>query len=910
MTRPITVVYQELAVQTPAAVEPDLNTLIIAPAYQILDYEDDRALLRVADYGEAEGDMAYAAPTANIPAIVIAAPPELVAGGWVDPASVRIHFEDAQVLLVTGTDGSVTAASNVLTSAGATFIADGIAAGDMLVIEDPANPANPPLRLAVRSILTETTLMVPTNFLTTTASLDYRIERTIASYQVDADFITPPTFGTTNEITLLGGVTYDIANVPYVVQFGEVYVSYRAFRTDIQEIQTISAGSATTDIETLIGKIDARNPLGALAATASQNAGQAPIYVYGVESDDLLGYMSARDAISSDKDTYAIVLGTASLAILAMFKTDNVTLADPTAALANGIPQKFRMAIGAVELETTIDVVEEVALGTSEVPSSPAVPPGIRTATFAALDLTGNDVRPGDRLVITNSSSTPSLDGSYLISHINSQFSCEVDTAFPATVAAPAGVNVSVVRPSTGATLVADVDNCASMVRSGVTITALRAGVTAGAITVALTQSGATPGGINQIVEVANTSIVVHADFDLGLTITTAELVAAINEGTGVTVPFAGSVNVSAVETTPGTVSTAIAAALSTGTAGVNSLTSTAVLDSVYIQLFDAAATFISDGVEPGDILEIPTSPNGAFTTGIKRYVVDQVLSEQRLTITNTSEGSYTNNSSTTEVELPHLDNRLGTGTAVSQGTIRYRVTRELTKDQQVDTLVSMAQSLRSQRAIMVWPDLVEVEGLVDGSKPRLSGNVKDVADPQPGTFLAAAVGGMTAGLPNHQGFSRIGIAGIGRVYHSQKYFTESQLTRISEGGIYVFVQDTPQSLPYTIHQLTTDPSALQTGEYSMVKNFDYLSRFFVGILDPFIGIWNVNEETLGFMRQAVNSGVAQLKLRRVARIGAPLNDAAVVSLAVSDASPDRVELYMNVDRPVPLNVIGLHLIG
>ena len=95
-----------------------------------------------------------------------------------------------------------------------------------------------------------------------------------------------------------------------------------------------------------------------------------------------------------------------------------------------------------------------------------------------------------------------------------------------------------------------------------------------------------------------------------------------------------------------------------------------------------------------------------------------------------------------------------------------------------------------------------------------------------------------------------------------------------------------------------------------MVKNFDYLSKFFVGILDAYPGVWNVTEELLGFMRQSVNSGVQLLKSKRVARIGAPLNDAAIVSLAVSTISPDRVELYLNVGRPAPLNVIGLHLIG
>ena len=168
----------------------------------------------------------------------------------------------------------------------------------------------------------------------------------------------------------------------------------------------------------------------------------------------------------------------------------------------------------------------------------------------------------------------------------------------------------------------------------------------------------------------------------------------------------------------------------------------------------------------------------------------------------------------------------------------------------------------------------------------------------------------MTAGLPNHQGFTNLGVAGIAKLYHSDGYFTARQISKISDGGWMVFVQDTPESPPYCIHQLTTDPSALQTGEYSMVKNFDYLSRFFVATVKDFIGKWNINEETLGFLRQAINSGIQQLKSQRVARIGAPILDAAITSLAISDASPDRVEVYVSVNRPVPLNTIGLHLVG
>lgn len=911
MTRPITLVYQELAQQTPQATEPDLDCIVVAPAYQIFDYATDKADIQVANYGTKNSNNPYTPPIANTPAIVLAAPPGITAGAWVDPTSVKVYFDDVRVTLESHTDGSVTLNDNLLTSATGTFVTSGVAVGDTLIIANPVGPATPNLVLTITEVVSNTQLRVSTNFLASTSSLAYRIERQLDDQVIDSSFVVTPTFRASNAITILGGVTVAVSNVQRTVNFANVYVAYRAYRTDLQTKGVINAGSAIADIEANIGKIDARNPLASLLWVASQNAGQAPVYYYGVESDDLVGYTAARDALSSDKSIYAIVVGNPDVTILAMFKADNVSLADPTQALANGVPQKFRVVLGSEELPTQSTIVTERATATSEQKSG-AIPPGVRRITFASgINFLTSGVKPGDQLILSASPNISPLDGTYAISHINSATECEVDTAFPATVGSAEGINMRVYRPSTGADVVSLVDNRARRTAASVTYYARVAGAAAGARTIALVQDATTANGIYSIVEVPGTSTVINADFGGGA-ISANMIVAALATGAGVTVPFSGSVNLTATTSSGAAVQAAFAAVpLSGGTAGVNALSSTSALDAVYIRLFDSSATFITSGVIPGDVIEIPRVPNGVFTaTGTKYFYVNQVLSEQRLEITNIVAGSYVNNSSTVEAELPHLDDRLGDNLTVSQGSIRYRIVRDLSKDQQVSYLVAIAQSLRSQRAVLAWSDSVVVAGLTDGSLPRNSDGTAADAAAQPGTFLAAAVGGMTAGLPNHQGFSRLGIAGISKVNHSTGYFTERQLTTLSEGGWFVFVQDTPEALPYSIHQLTTDPSALQTGEYSMVKNFDYLSKTFAAVLDKFVGIWNVNEETLGFIRQAMNSTIAQLKLKRVARIGAPIIDASITSLAQSTASPDRVEIYMNVSRPVPLNVIGLHLVG
>jgi len=914
MVRPIVLVFQEFAQTTVVPTTPDLNCLIIGPAYQIEDYPDDKLAIEVSSYGTLNADCPYIPPVAFTPAITLAAPPAIVAGAWVDPASVRVFFDDLRVELESGADGTTVLTApneNTFTSLSALFVTNGVQAGDILIVDNPAGPLTPNLKLTISSVTSETVLRVTTNFAAAVAgTLNYRVERLLDDKEISASFVTTPVFGTSNQVQILGGVTVVVGTTARVVNFARVYVGYRAYRTDLQGIDTVAS---VTEIQTKIGKIDARNPLAAACFVARQNAGQAPIQFYGVETNDLVGYNKAKDVISPDSTVYAIVPLTSDINVTASFKNDNVSLADPNIALANGIPQKFRVVIGSGDLPVSEDIVDEKLTATTEALVG-AVPPGIKRITLASLNTTTFNLRPGDSLVLTASENVAPLDGTYAIAHINTLgagATLELDTALPVTVGVAEGINYRITRPSTGGTIVPLVDNRARLTTEGVQYTSRVAGITPGARTITKFQDATTPGGINSIVEVFGVSTIINGDW-AAATLLASNVVAALTTGSGVTVPFSGSVNIAATATAPATVQTALAAAaLSSGIAGIDDLTSTAVLDTAFIRLFDSTSAFITDGVLPGDIIEIPQNPNGVFgVVGTKRFVVNTIVSEQRLEIVNISVGVYQNNTSTIEHELPHFDNRLGTSTAVVQGTMRYKVIRELSKTQQVTSLVSVSQSLNSRRAVLAWPDVITVAGLTDNSKPKNPDGSAAPADPQPGYFMSAVVGGMTAGLPSHQGFSRLGGAGISRLRHSSDYFSEQQLTDLSDGGWYVFVQNSPVALPYSIHQLTTDPSTLESGEYSIVKNFDFVSLFFIDILEPFLGIWNINNDTLGFIRQALNTGIENLKLRRVAKIGAPINDASITSIEVSTASADRVEVFMEVDLPKPLNVIGLHLVA
>lgn len=910
MVRPIVLLFQEFATLAATPTTPDLNCVIVGPAYAIQDYLTDKVNIEVSEYGTLQAGIGYVPPTAFVAAITLAAPPGLPAGGWVDPDSVKVYFDDVRVQMATAADGAVTTNDNLMTSASATFGVAGVQPGDVLFIDDPTT-TTPSIVVTVLERVGETGVRVSRNFTGTNTGLNYRIERRLVNQLVDSAFVVTPTFRQSNEIQILGGATLVVGTTPRTVMYARVYVASRMFRTDMQALDSVTS---TAEIQSKIGRIDSRNPLAGAVFVAKQNAGQAPVQFYGVASDDLIGYNLAKDALSSDDSIYAVVPLTADINVAAAFKTEHDTLADPNAALNNGVPQKLRVVIGSGELTTTKTIVDQNTDATTEQLTGALPGGGVKTITLASLTARTSLLKPGDKLVLSASENTASLDGTYTIAHINSETTVEVNEATEAVaVTSIEGVNYTVTRPSTGATMVALVDNRAARTHNAVVYTSRAAGITPGARTITLNDVGTTPGGIHSITETPGVSTIIDLDLTAA-SITAAQLVAAINTGVGVTNSFSGSVNIIASTSSGATIqNTALTGPLSGGTPGVDDIT-TSALDAVYIKLFDPNATFITAGVLAGDIIEIPNNPNGIFSTSTKQFVVDQVLSEERLQIANVVAGAYTNNTSTVENELPHIENRLGLGPTtlgdVLQGTIRYRVIRNLSKDQQITQLVTNAQSLNSRRAILVWPDVVTVSGLVDGSKTPNSDGTAAAADPQPGYYLSAVVGGMTAGLPSHQGFSRLGCAGIGVIAHASDYFSEKQLTDLSDGGWYVFAQNAPTALPYSIHQLTTDPSTLQSGEYSIVKNFDFVSLFYLGILEPFLGVWNVNNDTLGFMRQALNTGTENLKLRRIAKIGAPLNSASITSLAVSTASADRVEIYVEVDLPKPLNVIGLHLVA
>jgi hypothetical protein len=780
LIRPVVLVYQDFANPTVTPVNPDLNCLIVGPAYHILDYYQpgtttyqDKSDIRLAtDYGTFE-----AAPGAALPAAFTASVANNAVGALVDADSVVVYFDAATARITYGTSGTTDALTPNqfdVSDLGVDFTAGDteVLPGDRVLVKDALNVTIVRTVLSVDSATQlHFTQDIPAGF-APGASQAWRIERTLNDQLVASSGFSV----SGNNVTINAGITLTANSVAKPVTYAKVYAQYRSLRQDLQQVDTVSS---TDEITTKIGRLDARNPLAVGCFVALQNT-TGFIQFYGVQSNDLIGHTDCIDAIASRPDVYAVVPLTADISVLAAWNSDSLGLATPDET--RGRPQRFRVVIGSGELPLIAEIIEPKASG-QIVQVSGTASGGISQLTIPGATLIADGVIPGDVLTVALDVAPDNLSGVYTVAQVISNTVLEVDGVFAAA----------------------------------------------------------------KTLDVLATYEIKSSD---GLTTRRAA---------------------------------AVASAAGTSAASVD----------LYLLLKDATGTFVTSSVMPGDIIEIPADTASNDFTGAIQFVVESVLSDNRLQIVNNGR-----NTSTVENELPHGVKRTApTALVPTTAVINYRVVRNQTKSQQVTSLVAIAQSFQSSRCILVWPDLVNVAGIVGG-------------DSQPGYYASCAVGGMTAGLPPHQGFTYLGIAGISRIFHSNTYFSDSQLTDLSNGGWYVFAQQTPSTLPYTIHQLTTDVSTLETGEYSVRKNFDYVSLFFVDILEEFLGVYNVTPETLTLLRAALTTGGDSLRLRVYPKIGAPLTSFSITSLGVSPISADRVLAYVAIGLPKPLNVIELHLVA
>lgn len=764
------------------------------------------------------------------------------------------------------------------------------------------------------------------------ASGEARVERTLSTQElVDTDhtYITFPIPGS-DEMVMKGGISLSLtlspvptvsipvpttSTVSRLLSYAQVYIAYRALRQDVNEPISITSTDviARAGVTTIngLGRVDARNPLAAALFVALQNSGNTPVWALGVSSDDIAGHTEARGSIASRRELYCLVPLTQDTNILASYKFEVDSLADPTTAARDGVSQIFRIVLGS----STLPVATIVSEGTiSGVAQQPGTSTGhYRTLSFivgSSVDLTS--VLPGDTIILgVPSSGAPAgwqaRRGTHRVAHVNQSYqsgspsNLELEpgsSRWLSTAGTSSGDIEVLIKAPDGTQKVAKLGNATMTQNGGTIVWTMKAPTQIGGPYTVEYLSGS-------VASIALVGFAIRVTYVSG--VTTHAAVKVLADAHPV---ISGLVTTN--NTVVGTTITGAVAATPLEVQAGDCTASVIINDNLYDRFEDATARFLSDNVKAGDLLEIPVDANdytaGAFAGRYTSYVIAQVLSETRALIQNGRDDAPGSAN-----ELPHGYMREYQGRVVDNTTpnaMRYRIRRALSKEDQVLTLVSLSQSFRSKRVTLLWPDEVKVTGLVDGSLPRAISTVPVAAGWVPGFYGAAVIGGALAGLPVQHGLTNLGFAGVSDVRHANGYFSEPQLSRLSDGGWFILYKKRPQDLPICMHQLTTDTSAVQTGELSVVRNLDFVSMFLQDILNEFLGQYNVLPETTNEMQRAVAGGMEDLKSRRIAHFGAPLLNGSVSLIKVSDVHKDKYEIWANVEIPGPVNGVDLHVVS
>ena len=285
------------------------------------------------------------------------------------------------------------------------------------------------------------------------------------------------------------------------------------------------------------------------------------------------------------------------------------------------------------------------------------------------------------------------------------------------------------------------------------------------------------------------------------------------------------------------------------------------------LQVPTGSGYFITNEVQPGDIVRYNFAVDGFGETEYQEYVVDTVLSENSLLLYS------------------------GTDTAMTTPQ-RVEIWHNLDRNELADDVATRAGALSNRRVCAVWPDQV-------GSAGRL----------MPGYYLAAALAGLASGVVPHQGLTNVEVGGFDDFTRSYKLFNETQLNRLAEAGVWIVTEDR-DGTPYTRHALTTDNLDLNRREEMIRRNVDSISYLFLRRLRPYIGRTNATPTMVDKLTREVDQLIRFFKSNGYTEeLGSQLIDGSVRILRIHPLLKDRIEIVLDLVVPAPLNNIELHLV-
>jgi len=220
------------------------------------------------------------------------------------------------------------------------------------------------------------------------------------------------------------------------------------------------------------------------------------------------------------------------------------------------------------------------------------------------------------------------------------------------------------------------------------------------------------------------------------------------------------------------------------------------------------------------------------------------------------------------------------------------------TKDQQAAGWADEASSDGDTRVMFVRPDAIEIE-----YTDQTTGTPTTVSAIVPGYYLACAFAGLKASMAPQLPMTNVPIPGIKRLFDSNTFFTPAQLNTIAGGGNAIFVQDNINSAPYCRHQLMSDMTSLQTREYSVRTNLDFVAKYFRASFKPYIGNKNIDDELLNQL-----NGIGEAIIRSLVASKNLMPGSSFQGVMQNPDQPDSTIVGVGCKLPYPNNYMYITL--
>jgi hypothetical protein len=272
-----------------------------------------------------------------------------------------------------------------------------------------------------------------------------------------------------------------------------------------------------------------------------------------------------------------------------------------------------------------------------------------------------------------------------------------------------------------------------------------------------------------------------------------------------------------------------------------------------------ANATFVANGVRPGDTIHINYQPDNKGGTVFDSYTVDTVISDTQLTVT----------------QAPASDLTIA---------VKMEVWRTATSSEYAENVAAVAQLHNDRRVCALWCDWLAFGGETNVSK----------------SILAAYVAGLRSAVAPHQPLSNYELSNLDIMITIP--LGGSQLNTMAGNGVWVVYEDESGTV-LSRHQLTTEPQSLPYREQSITTNADAIVRDFRDNVQDLYGKGNVSEEMLELIRSRLYSVKSQIVSRNFPpQIGPQLQDMTIERLYINPVNKDRINCEVDLDLPEPLN--------